>query len=1120
LINTTTPSAFRLDVNGTGRFQGPLTVTGSTTAASAIARGANFTPTLTAAANNDNLIGLDIAPTYQGGVNIFIITGGSGYTNGTYTGVSLTGGSGTGAVATIVVSGGAVTTVTITTAGLNYRINDTLSAAASSIGGTGSGFSLRVVGLSSNTIGLRLLANETALSSIYVNSPDFILQGSIWNSSIGALNMFGGLRVTPATYPSTGFNRNPSVSKLSFLVGSDGQYPTEQMFLNSNGRFGVNGGAVLNAPSTNVIYDLILDNQSSATSGATVSSNRVVLKGRAWNSSQGSVPNIAYLQLQNVVNNANPTTDKLSFFVGSANNANSGDVTGNATERLALRTDGVTSIFSASNEAVRVFGTSNVLIQNGGTFTDAGFRLDVNGTGRFQDQLTVTGNRTAASAIARGALINPTLIPSATNDTLVGLDVDPIYQGGVGATNTIAGGSGYTGGNYTNVSLTGGSGTGAVATIVVTAGAVAAVTITTAGSNYRLGDVLSATAASIGGTGSGFILTVNTLSTNVRPVGLRVSGINIGRGGGFVSSNTAVGVDALRSNTTGQSNSAFGVNALLNNTTGNSNVAIGLGGLQSNTNGIDNTCIGVNALNVLNTGSSNTGIGNAAMSRLTSGNSNTAIGMNAGSRISGGVTSFTNGSNNVFIGQGAYPLADGNNNSIVIGQAAVGLGSNTTVIGNTSTVTSAIYGRLLLGTTTDNGVDRLQVSGSASVTGNIQAATFNGSALGSYAYRSSGLAELSGATFTGAVAGTSLSMSGSISQTGSTQQIIQGSVVSMERNSSTGALTLSTNASHIILSPAGNVGIGTTSPTVRLDVNGSINIASANNLTWGGAYGANIPTIAAVSGTGAYLAFYPAGSSSGETLRITSAGNVGIGTTSPLFRLDARDSAIVSNTDPTTNGASSTGAFYIRGAIAYAIGQDPVTVYPSVWRQQLENIGFFTGTSNLVWAMSANGGSYTTYMTLNQNGLGIGTTPSYPLHVQGTAYVDGGSSSLPLYLITNGTNVGSQIYFNNSYATAYCGISADTRGDITFQVDSGGSGSDKGIKLNTGGNNTRIYITTNGNIGFRTTNQFGSGVGVVGIANATTVPTTNPTGGGVLYVEGGALKYRGSSGTITTVANA
>ena len=48
----------------------------------------------------------------------------------------------------------------------------------------------------------------------------------------------------------------------------------------------------------------------------------------------------------------------------------------------------------------------------------------------------------------------------------------------------------------------------------------------------------------------------------------------------------------------------------------------------------------------------------------------------------------------------------------------------------------------------------------------------------------------------------------------------------------------------------------------------------------------------------------------------------------------------------------------------------------------------------------------------------------------------------------------------------------------------------------------------------------GGGYPVLGIKNATVVPNTNPSDGGVLYVEGGALKYRGSSGTVTTIANA
>jgi hypothetical protein len=57
------------------------------------------------------------------------------------------------------------------------------------------------------------------------------------------------------------------------------------------------------------------------------------------------------------------------------------------------------------------------------------------------------------------------------------------------------------------------------------------------------------------------------------------------------------------------------------------------------------------------------------------------------------------------------------------------------------------------------------------------------------------------------------------------------------------------------------------------------------------------------------------------------------------------------------------------------------------------------------------------------------------------------------------------------------------------------------------------------NVGIRTIDMAG-GVGVIAIANATTAPASTPTGGGVLYVESGALKYKGSSGTVTTLGPA
>lgn len=63
-------------------------------------------------------------------------------------------------------------------------------------------------------------------------------------------------------------------------------------------------------------------------------------------------------------------------------------------------------------------------------------------------------------------------------------------------------------------------------------------------------------------------------------------------------------------------------------------------------------------------------------------------------------------------------------------------------------------------------------------------------------------------------------------------------------------------------------------------------------------------------------------------------------------------------------------------------------------------------------------------------------------------------------------------------------------------------------------------LAAGGNIGIRTASQFGGGQGVIAIANASVAPSVNPAGGGILYVEDGALKYRGSNGTVTVIAPA
>jgi hypothetical protein len=119
-----------------------------------------------------------------------------------------------------------------------------------------------------------------------------------------------------------------------------------------------------------------------------------------------------------------------------------------------------------------------------------------------------------------------------------------------------------------------------------------------------------------------------------------ISGLTVGKGGGSVSTNTALGTSALQANTTGIQNTAVGYQSLYSNS---------------------------NASN------------------------NTAFGYQAGYGITG-TNANTTGSNNTYIGYQTVGSAVANTNEMVIGYQAVGLGSNTTVIGNTSTTLTQTYG--------------------------------------------------------------------------------------------------------------------------------------------------------------------------------------------------------------------------------------------------------------------------------------------------------------------------------------------------------------------------------------------------------------------------------------------
>ena len=187
----------------------------------------------------------------------------------------------------------------------------------------------------------------------------------------------------------------------------------------------------------------------------------------------------------------------------------------------------------------------------------------------------------------------------------------------------------------------------------------------------------------------------NTLTTTKDA---KMNGLTVGKGAitaaGGNAFNTAVGVDALRSNTTGQHNTALGYQTLALNGIGEKNTASGYRALNKNRSGNSNTASGFEALTSNETGSSNTGIGNRSLYTNTSGNRNTAIGDSA-------LFSNTTGSNNVAIGDSAlFGNTTASNNTAIGFNTSISMPSfsNVTVIGSGARATAA--GQVMLGNTT------------------------------------------------------------------------------------------------------------------------------------------------------------------------------------------------------------------------------------------------------------------------------------------------------------------------------------------------------------------------------------------------------------------------------------
>ena len=173
-------------------------------------------------------------------------------------------------------------------------------------------------------------------------------------------------------------------------------------------------------------------------------------------------------------------------------------------------------------------------------------------------------------------------------------------------------------------------------------------------------------------------------------------------------SNSAFGGGTLYANTDGYYNSAFGAAVLYSNTTGYNNSAFGGGTLFYNTTGYRNSALGASALYYNTTGYRNSVLGDEGLHSNTTGYNNSALGANAGKYVSGGGSNQTS-TNSVYIGYDTRALESGDDNEIVIGASAVGVGSNSVVLGNDSITKTILKGNVGICTTAPS--EKLTISG-------------------------------------------------------------------------------------------------------------------------------------------------------------------------------------------------------------------------------------------------------------------------------------------------------------------------------------------------------------------------------------------------------------------------
>jgi hypothetical protein len=320
----------------------------------------------------------------------------------------------------------------------------------------------------------------------------------------------------------------------------------------------------------------------------------------------------------------------------------------------------------------------------------------------------------------------------------------------------------------------------------------------------------------------------------------------------------------------------------------------------------------------------------------------------------------------------------------------------------------------------------------------------------------------------------------------------------------------------LYITSTGNVGIGTTSPNAKLEVVGNINTrglyfydgGNSGTLRIDNSYGGGIDYHADQNGHRFFT--WVSGTGWVQHFTITDAGNVGIGTTSPAYKLD-----VATGNDNAIRILNSSGSN--NNGLALSVGSG------TPW------LDFYGGRFDIKYNTSPgswNSGANTFLSILSSGNVGIGTTsPNYKLHVSGNAYINetlfvnqlttiedslivydnlgvGTTTPSSKFHVVTGTTGNIAIFQGG--AGRYIVTGTDGSGQYIEQVgnssgerilriqNSNGSGAYTQLFLD--GGNQRIYTSTNVNVGIGTTSpgakfQVSGGDGIINNAFIGEVPS-------------------------------